>query len=214
MSDDAPTQRIDTGPLEELKEERQRSRGLLIGLIIAAALLLVAVTVIVTVLLLGRGTGAPVGAGEPTEPPTTSTPLPTESSTPEATPEATPDQTEQPQQPQQPSGPAINQFATSNTTVYCNTQSPNPSHQYISFSWKTSGASQIFFGVDTNDASAAALFSNLPPMGTSQNDFPPGYNDFEFGCPDASHKYTLTVVDGSGNKTSKSVTITNKGDLQ
>jgi flagellar basal body-associated protein FliL len=225
MSDDTPTQRFpeQDDTQQDLQEEKQKSRGLMIGLIIAGALLLIAIVIMLILLLGPKGAETPqAGDTQSPEPGLSDTPTPvaTESEAPAPTPEATqepqptPQPTQQPQQPQQPSGPTVTQFTTSNKTVYCNTQSPNPSHQYISFTWKTDGASQIFFGVDTNDASTASLFDNLPPMGTSQNDFPPGYTDFEFGCPDASHKYTLTVIDGSGHKASKSVKITNKGDLQ
>lgn len=228
---DAPTERLSTTDVQEdLVEEKQRSRGLLIGLIIAGALLLVAILVLV--FMLGRATGQP---GDPQVVDTSSaTPEPTDEATPEPTDEATPEPTDEatsepsptpsktqepappqePEQPQPPAGPAVTKFEVSTKTVYCNTQAPNPSHQYISFSWKTSNGSQIYFGVDTGDASAAPLFTNLPPNGKSQYDFPTGYTDFEFGCPNASHKYTLTVVDANGKKASKSVTVTNKGDLQ
>ncbi|MFM9878091.1 MAG: hypothetical protein ACKVOG_09665 [Rhodoglobus sp.] len=85
-----------------------------------------------------------------------------------------------------------------------------PSPQYISFSWSSSNVDQVFFGVNTNDASQGAFFDNLPPSGDTSN-FPPGYDPFEFPCPTESVKYTLTVI-GDGVKVSKSVTVTNIGD--
>ena len=51
MSDDNPTQRIDTGEVQEdLQEEKQKSKGLLIGLVAAGGLLLLAIVAITFVL--------------------------------------------------------------------------------------------------------------------------------------------------------------------
>jgi hypothetical protein len=111
-----------------------------------------------------------------------------------------------------PTVPEIVTFTSSNQTVLCNTQSPTPSYQYISFTWSVSEASRVYFGVDTSDATAAPLFDNLPLSGTSAFDFPAGYNDFSYGCPNASRTYTLTAVDDAGHKTSRSVVIVNEGD--
>jgi hypothetical protein len=84
---------------------------------------------------------------------------------------------------------------------------------YVSFSWSASNVNQVFFGIDTNDASAAPFFDNLPPSGDT-SDFPSGYDPFQYGCYSASHKYTLTVIGSDGSKVSKSITITNTGDVQ
>jgi hypothetical protein len=111
-----------------------------------------------------------------------------------------------------PTTPQIATFTSSNQTVLCNTQSPTPSPQYISFTWSVSNASRVYFGVDTTDASAAAVFDNLPLSGTSTFDFPAGYNDYTYNCPNASRTYTLTAVDEAGHKTSRSVVIVNEGD--
>ncbi|MES1170401.1 MAG: hypothetical protein ABUL47_06920, partial [Leifsonia sp.] len=86
MSDDTPTQRIDAGEVQEdLHEEKQKSRGLLVGLIIAGALLLVAIIVLAFVLG-GKASGGdalpvPVATDTPTP-----TPDPSETPTPEPTP--------------------------------------------------------------------------------------------------------------------------------
>lgn len=203
---DTPTQRLDTAEIaEDLHEEKQKSRGLTIGLIIAGALLLI-MLIVLLVIFLGKGSGEPQTIGTPAP---TTTADPTESATP--TPEPT--ETEAPPPPP-PAGPTISSFTVSNDTVFCNTQSPTPSHQYIAFSWATSGSTQVYFGVDTNDASTNAFFDNLPQTGDSQSDFPAGYNDYEYNCPSASHTYTLTVVDGSGHKQSRTVTVVNEGDTQ
>jgi hypothetical protein len=190
-SGDFPTQRIDTAPVQsELQDETKKSKGLLIGLIIAGALLLAAIITILFVLF-GRA--------------------PTETSTP--TPSATPTPTED-APPPPPAGPTISEFSVSNDTVLCNTQSPVPSHQYIAFEWHVADSSRVYFGIDTDDASVNQFFDNLPQNGTSQNDFPSGYNDWEYQCPSPTHNYTLTADDSDGNKVSKSVTVVNEGDTQ
>ena len=51
-SGDTPTQRLDTGEVQEdLQEEKQKSKGLLIGLVVAGGLLLLAIVVIAFFLL-------------------------------------------------------------------------------------------------------------------------------------------------------------------
>ena len=111
-----------------------------------------------------------------------------------------------------PPTPDIVTFTSSNETVLCNTQSPTPTPPSISFTWSVSDASRVYFGVDTQDASAAPVFDNLPLSGTSTLDFPAGYNDFTYNCPNASRTYTLTAVDDAGHKTSQSIVIVNEGD--
>jgi hypothetical protein len=108
--------------------------------------------------------------------------------------------------------PDIVTFTSSNETVRCNTQTPTPTPPTVSFTWSVSDASRVYFGVDTLDASAAPVFDNLPLSGTSTLDFPAGYNDFAYNCPNASRTYTLTAVDDAGHKTSQSIVIVNEGD--
>ncbi|CAN5287549.1 hypothetical protein BH11ACT3_BH11ACT3_15500 [soil metagenome] len=212
---ETPTERLGTGGAQEdLQEEQKKSRGLLIGLIIAGALLLIAIVVLV-VFLVGRASGQPQ-AGETTTPSATPSASATPSTTPTATPTPTPTPTEDaPPPPPPPSTAPTLQFTTTNTQVLCNASAPAGSHQYIGFSWKSSNVNQVFFGVDTNDASAGAFFSNLPPSGTSTNDFPEGFNHdtFEYACGTAKHTYTMTVVGTNGQKVSKTVTIKNNGDV-
>ena len=38
--------------------------------------------------------------------------------------------------------------------------------------------------------------------------------DFTFDCPAESQSYTITAKDDSGNKVSRTVTVTNTGDTQ
>lgn len=104
------------------------------------------------------------------------------------------------------------QFSASQAAVTCNTQAPVASPQYISFTWNVTGAAHVFFGVDTTDAQSAPMFVDLPHSGTSHGQFPAGYEDYTYACPEASHLYTLTAVDDQGHKISRTVTIVNNGD--
>ena len=72
----------------------------------------------------------------------------------------------------------------------------------IVFTWETSNADTVYFGIDTDDASIGAFFSNLPNNGNSTADFPSGYSPFYFDCPGpgAGHRYALTAVDSAGGK--------------
>jgi hypothetical protein len=212
MTDDTPTQRLPetTDAAGELVEERQKSKALLFTLVGVGAALLIAIIVLL-IILFGGGKATPDSTPTPSDSPTVS-PTPSESPTPSPTPTPTPTPDSAPPPPSNTT--KINSFSVSNTTVLCNTQSPNPSSQYISFSWDTSNADTVYFGVNTNDASQGAFFDNLPQDGNSQNDFPAGYNDFEYPCPSEQTKYTLTVVGPGGAKVSKSVTVTNEGDTQ
>ncbi|MFZ2964950.1 MAG: hypothetical protein WA006_09735 [Rhodoglobus sp.] len=221
MSDDTPTAKFDStggAPTEalgtsaaevpqEVAEERKSRRLILILGIIGGALLLG--VIILLVLLLTRGAGNPGGDGTATPTPSataTATPTPTPSVTPTPTP--TPTATAAPPPPPDTST-KVDAFSGTNQ-IFCNTQAPNPPSYVLSFSWQTSNADQIYFGVATNDAQAGALFDNLPPSGNSQDDFPYAV---EFPCPSQSQIYTLTAVGDSG-KVSKTITVTNTGDTQ
>lgn len=92
----------------------------------------------------------------------------------------------------------------------CNTSAPNPPSYVLSFTWQTSNADRICFGVATNDAQAGPLFDNLPPSGNSQDDFD---YQVEFPCPSQSQTSTLTAVGDSG-KVSETITVVNNGDTQ
>jgi len=205
-SGDTPTQRLETGEVQEdLQEEKQKSKGLLIGLVAAGGLLLLAI-VVIAFFLLNSGQGDPIVAG-------TDTPLPSASPTPSETPSATPspDPTEEPEEPVQPQPPAptlkVDGFSVDTSTVFCG-KNGEPSQVDLYFTWSTSNGNRLYFGVDTNDASTAPFFDNLPLDGNSGANFPSGYVPFQFACGNQTHKYTLTVTDGSGHKASKSVTIT------
>jgi hypothetical protein len=209
MSDDSPTQPA-------------KSKALLITLISVGGALLLAIIILLVVLLTGGGGGNTETLPTPSASDASRTPSPTPSGSDEAsptpTPTPTPTQTEAaPPPPPPPSNdPTISSFTINNKTnptVQCNTDSPNPSSQFLLVKWSSSNVDHVYFGVGTNDASTGALFENLPPSGNSSDDFPAGYNNgsYEFPCPTVSQKYTLTVV-GDGHKVSKSVTVTNNGD--
>jgi flagellar basal body-associated protein FliL len=220
MSDDTPTVRFDQpqdgpggpgyggpgdpggptpgGPTPgEPDDGQKKSRRLVIILSIVGGVLLIAVIILLAVLF-ARGSGS-----TPTPTPTTTSesPSPTPSQTPSQTPSPTPTKTVAPPPPS--TAPAVGSFVVNTTTVQCPTAN---STAPLSFSWTSTNASTAFFGVDTEDASIAPYFSNLPPNGSTAN-FPGDNNPFLFTCSAQKHTYTITVV-GNGQKASKSVTVT------
>lgn len=212
MSDDTPTQRIETAaPGNQDEPEEKKNRALMIALIIVGAVLLIAIIILVIVLF-ARGSGTPTADQSTTA---SGTPSASPSATPSSSPSASPTPTATTAPPPPPSNdPVINSFASGSSSVLCNESAPQGDHQPISFTWSTSKAATVYFGVDTDDASEASLFSNLPPSGNSNDDFPDGYNHgaYEYPCTALSTKFTLTVVGDNGHKVSKSVTIVNHGD--
>jgi predicted nucleic acid-binding Zn ribbon protein len=214
MSDDTPTQRLpQTGEnpaggapteqfataevQEDLQEEKQKSRGLLIGLIVAGVLLVVAIIVLLVFLFGGKAQPEPQTSG-------TATPAPSTTSTPEASGTPTPEPTQD--APAAPT-PVVDSFSTGTGTVWCGTpDDPEPDID-LDISWSTSNGNRVYFGVDTNDASAAPFFDNLPLSGNSGSNFPSGYSPFQFTCGAETHRYTLTVVDAQNHKDSKTVTV-------
>ncbi len=168
---DTPTKRIDTGAVQEdLHEEKQKSKGLLIGLVAAGGLLLLAIAVIVF-FLLNRGQGEPIVAG-------TGSPLPSDSASPTPGASETPSQTPTPE-PTDDEDPPVNppaatlqidSFKVSPSTWTCNTSAPVPvPDPKLSFSWSTSNASHVYFAVgSTNDAESNGMgWDNLPTDGSS-----------------------------------------------
>jgi cytoskeletal protein RodZ len=207
---DLPTQRLDTAEVQEdLREEKQKSKSLLIGLIIAGALLLVAAVAIIFVLL-GGAQSDPLAGESPTAS-ASPEPSPGES----VTPEPTPTETEDPQEDPPSTTPQIDSFAVSPSSWACNTSAPIPvDDPQLSFSWSTTNATHVYFGVGaTNDAEQNGMgWENLPVDGSS-GDFPGGM-DFTFNCPVESQSYTITATDDAGHRTSRTVTVTNTGDTQ
>jgi hypothetical protein len=190
---DTPTERISTGPVIESRPAAvpPKSRGPLIALIIAGALLIVALIVLLIILFGPKG--APT-AGE------TPTPVPTISETPTPTPTPTP--TEEPAPP-----PVIGTFSTGTATVFCSAD-PDANVDELTITWATSGGVRVYFGIDTPDAQTAPFFDNLPLTGDSNSNFPAGYSPFRYSCGVPEHVYTITVVAEDGQKTSRSITVT------
>jgi hypothetical protein len=205
---DSPTQRLESTEIaEDLHEEKQKSRGLLVGLIVAGALLLVALIVILFVLF-GKN-GSPVSSVETPGIDASPTPQVTD-----ASPTPTPSATEDAPPPPSPT-PRIDSFAVSPSEWFCNSSAPIPvPDPQLSFSWSTTNATHVYFGVGTtDDAEQNGMgWEGLPTDG-SDGDFPGGM-DFTFYCPVASQSYTITAKDDSGHKVSTTVTVTNTGDTQ
>jgi len=107
---------------------------------------------------------------------------------------------------------AILDFSVSNTSVLCNLEAPHDAPQQIAFTWNVVGAAHVFFGVDTTDAQAEPMFVDLPYSGSSHSEFPAGYEDYTYACPEPTHTYALTAVDDQGHAVSRTVTVVNNGD--
>lgn len=206
---DNPTERISTTEVQEdLQEEKQKSKGLLIGLIVAGALLLVAI--IVLVFVLGRAMGNPGDPSEPQPEPTTSqsaTPEPDESATPTPTP--TPTEDAPPPPPPPSNDPTITSWQVTPGTVYCNTQAPNPSNQYLALKWTTSGADRIDIGI-VDEGSYQLMYYNVSPSGTQQNIG----QDIIYLCPRAEMVWRITIYKNGNEIAHKDVKIRNNGDQQ
>jgi len=205
VSDDTPTQRIQTSANsdvnEAIEEEGKKSRGLMIALIVIGALLLVGL-IIVLILLLGRN-DAPVAVGTTT--PTVSaspTPSQTPSATPTPTPTPTPTATAAPPPPS--TKPSITGYLISPGKIDCSGGTPN-----LSIHWSSVNGKHAYFGVNTNDAMTAGMGWVLPPNG-SDADFPDGYHPFQALCGNDSTEYTITILGNDGSKVSKKFTVTKK----
>lgn len=208
---DTPTQRLpEAGGTATPDGEGKKTRTLLIALIAIAALLLAGVVVLIVVLLVNPG-GAATPAETPTETATPSeSPTPTETATglpASPTPSATPSATAAPPPPD--NSPA---FTSLNHTqaVMCNTSfPPGYTPPTVTFSYTTKNAAAVWFMFGEGDASQAAAFPM--PLSGSQNDVYGG-SPLEFPCPQASAKYTLTIIGTNGQKVHRTFTVVNNGD--
>lgn len=218
MSDDTPTQRIPQGenPVEELDEERKKSRTLLFVLIGVGAALLIAIIVLLIILFGGKGTpsAGPTSSNTPSATPTTS-----DSPTPSATPTPTPTPTvePEPEPTQAPPPPPDNSpgFASFNATNSVNCQSPNPDvpvqplPPQIKFSWSAKNAQSVWFVFGSEDAADAGAFQ--VPLSGDQDDVYDASDSFPFPCPSGEQKMTLTVVGNNGQHVNKTFTVRNNG---
>jgi predicted nucleic acid-binding Zn ribbon protein len=209
VSDDTPTQRMDTPTSsdvhEAIEEEGKKSRGLMIALIAVGALLLIGL-IIVLITLLGRN-GAPVAVGTTSPTPTVSdTPSETPTVTASSTPVITPTPTATPTTPPPPPStkPSITGYSISPGQIDCSNDTPN-----LSIHWKSINGKHAYFGVNTNDAMTGGMGWVLPPTG-SDADFPDGYHPFQALCGNDSTEYTITILGNDGSKVSKKFTVTTK----
>lgn len=211
MNENLPTQPLAIVPAPQA---RRSAKPLVGGLIAVSAALVLAVTAVGVVIASPATEPEPVAQHADLEPaPAIAQPthlLEPQLSTPVLDAVAEPADTYEADPPAD--ALAIVDFSVSNTQVLCNTQAPVTSYQYISFTWNVVGAEQVFFGVDTTDAQAQPMFTDLPHAGNSHTEFPAGYEDYSYVCPVASHQYTLTAVDDQGHAVSRTVTVVNNGD--
>jgi hypothetical protein len=209
MSDDTPTQRLDTssgaGRDEAIEEDNKKSRGLMVALIAIGALLLIALIILLIVLL--GGNGQPIAAAT-TSPTASQTPSQSASATPSQTPTpvATPTPTTPPPPPPPPPStkPSITSYSISPSKLDCSGSTPN-----LSIHWKSVNGKHAYFGVNTNDAMTGGMGWVLPPTG-SDADFPDGYRPFQALCGNTSTEYTITILGNDGTKVSKKFTVTKK----
>jgi len=97
--------------------------------------------------------------------------------------------------------------------VFCNTSNP-PGYTVpgITFNYTAKNASSVWFLFGEGDAADAQAFPM--PISGNQGDVYGGGSKVEYPCPQASAKFTLTVVGTNGQHVSKTFTVTNIGDTQ
>lgn len=207
-SGDTPTQRLDTGGVQEhLQDEKQKSRGLLIGLIIAGALLLTTIIVLVAILTSPPAPGPLAGDTASPTPDSSVEPTP-DSATPDATPgEPEPAETEAPPAPPQSTAAEFTTF-NPKKQVTCQEGGPffTPDPIPVRINWATIRADSAWIVQGTSDA-ADSGFMQIPLNG-SQADF---QYVLEYPCPQNKATYNITLVGSDGHHVSKSWTVTNVG---
>jgi hypothetical protein len=215
MSDDTPTQRLDTPASSigsEAEQEGKKSRGLMIALMAIGAAILIGIIILLIVLLGGSGKPVAVGTTSPT--PTVSTSdTPTASITPSASPTSTPTPTATTPPSSggggsQPTGAAFTSFSAV-TQVTCDqgTQQFTPPPIAIQVKWATVRTNSVWIVFGGSDA-ADSQFMQLPVSG-NQSNFP---YELDYPCGAASTEVTMTLVGSDGHHVQKHWTITNTGD--
>ena len=194
MSDNTPTERFDAPGATEPTGEAARSRTLLYVLIGVGVLLLVAIVILIATLF-----GRPTATADPT-PSFTTTESATPSPTPTLTspsPEPEPEETEDAPPPPPPAPvPGFDSFSAQ-SDAGCQ---DGDTQKQLTFSWSSDDAVRAYIGVQTNNAKAAPYEGDLPPVYT--------YTNLYYNCDQDSQYYTVTLEDGSGHLTHKTVTIT------
>lgn len=195
MSDNTPTERFDA-QVAAPSGEAAKSRTLLYVLIGLGVLLLIAIVILIATLV-----GRPVNSADPTPTPTTTesitpSPTPTETSA-SPSPEPEPDETEEPPPPPPPAPvPGFDSFSAQ-SDAGCQA---GDTQKQLTFSWSSDDAVRAYIGVQTSNAKAAPYESDLPPVYT--------YTNLYYNCDQDSQFYTVTLEDGAGHLTHKTVTIT------
>lgn len=195
MSDNTPTERFETPVTGGAADEVRKSRTLLYVLITIGALLLIAIVILIATLA-----GRPASTtADPSSTPTVTdsaspTPTPTETS---PSPEPEPEETEEAPPPPPPAPvPGFDSFSAP-SDAGCQ---DGDTQKQLTFSWSSDDAVRAYIGVQTNNAKAAPYESDLPPVYT--------YTNLYYNCDQNSQYYTVTLEDGSGHLTHKTVTIT------
>lgn len=199
MSDDTPTQRLDSpsnsGADEPVETKGTTSRGLMIALIVVGALLLIALIILLIVLLSRNGTPIAAATTSPTVSPTASD-TPSQTPSPVVTPTPT-----TPPPPPPSTKPSITSYSISPSTLDCSGSTPN-----LSIHWTSVNGKNAYFGVNTDDAMTGGMGWVLPATG-SDADFPDGYRPFPAQCGNASTEYTITILGNDGSKVSKKFVV-------
>ena len=194
MSDSTPTERFDAQGGNDGDEPK--SKTLLYVLIGVGGALLIAVVILLLTLLTRPATSTSVSETPIPTVTASETPseVPSESATPVSTPTAsTPTETAAPPPPAPVPG-----FDSFHAQSDAGCQDGDDQKQ-LTFSWSSDDATKAYIGVMTTNAKIAPYESDLPPGYT--------YTNLYYQCGVASQIYTVTLEDGSGHLTHKTVTI-------
>ena len=198
MSENTPTERFDAPVAAAGAGEAAKSRTLLYVLIGIGALLLITVVILVAILSSRGQTGADPALSASESESASPTPEATEtSSSPSPAPSESETETEEEEPPPPP--PAVPGFDSFSAPSDAGCQEGDDQVQ-LTFSWSSDDAERAYIGVMTNNAKAAMYEGDLPPVYT--------YTNLYFNCGQASQYYTVTLEDGAGHLTHKTVTIT------
>jgi hypothetical protein len=190
MSDNTPTERFDAQSASAPAGEAGRSGKLLYVLIGIGVLLLIVVVILVATLLSRPGATTPNLTPSPSQT-DSATPTPTPTL---ASPSPEPEDEEEPPPPPVPV-PGFDSFSAPSDAGCEDGDSSRP----LTFSWSSDDAVTAYIGVQTNNAKSAPYEGDLPPVYT--------YTNLNYQCDHDSQYYTVTLEDGAGHLTHKTVTI-------
>jgi hypothetical protein len=196
MSDSTPTERFDA---QTGNDDEPKSKTLLYVLIGVGGALLIAVIILLVVLLTRPATSTNVSETPIPTATTSETPseVPSESPTPVSTPTAsTPTETAAPPPAPPAAVPGFDSFSAPSHAGCQDGDDQKP----LTFTWSSDDATKAYIGVGTNNAKTGAYEGDLPPSYT--------YTNLNYQCSQASQIYTVTLEDGAGHLTHKTVTIT------